>query len=82
MNDCVLVNDREAASCCVELIITNSPTVMIKQLLRILGNNQTSVSTCQVSVNVIDSSDLIGDTSKSVKSQKLFLMRACREPVK
>ena len=78
----MLVNDHEAASCCAELILTNFPTVMIKQLLCILGNNQTSVSTCQVSVNVIDSSDLIGATSKSVECQKLFLMRACREPVK
>ena len=78
----MLVNDRETASCCAEFILTNSTTVMIKQLLCILGNNQTSVSTCQVSVDVIDSSDLIGATSKSVESQKLFLMRACREPVK
>ena len=61
----MLVNDRETASCCAEFILTNSTTVMIKQLLHILGNNQTSVSTCQVSVNVIDSSDLISATSKS-----------------
>ena len=73
----MLVNDRETASCCAEFILTNSPTVMIKQLLSILGNNQTSVSTCQVSVDVIDSSDLTGATSKSVDCQKLFLIRAC-----
>ena len=72
MSDCVLVNDRETASCCAEFILTNSTTVMIKQLLHILSNNQTSVSTCQVSVDVIDSSDLISATSKSVECQKLL----------
>ena len=68
----MLVNDRETASYCAEFILKNSTTVMIKQLLHILGNNQTSISTCQVSVDVIDSSDLISATSKSVKCQKLL----------